>query len=146
MHKKEIMLSGDSTVRFFSFNAKKLEFLYNDSEKETVFRVVVETLIIYSEVTWGEGCVHMRIEPSEDKLEIDKKSNLFILPFEFGKQMAAIKKGHHILAGLKPTEYRSLFILHGNGVIALCPIAGEESVSIKKAKLGVGSHRFCQST
>lgn len=127
------MLSGDSTVRFFSFNGKKLEFLYDDYESEVVYRVVVETPIIYSEATGGEGCVHMRTEPSLDKLDVDTKSNLFVLPSEFGKQMAAIRKGYHVLAGLKANEYPKVFILQGNGIIAFCPVEGEESVSITKA-------------
>lgn len=126
------MLSGDSTVAAFSFNGRRVSFLYEDDESDATYRVEVETTIIYSETGGGQGCVHMRLEPSEGTLEIDAKSKRFILPGSFAKQMAAINKGYHVLAGLDSTQYTMLFILQGQEKIIVCPVKGEQSISIEK--------------
>lgn len=127
------MLSGDSTVNSYSFDGRKVEFLFEDEESEETYSVVVETPIIFSESSRGIGCVHMRIEDSKGKLDIDKNSGRYFLPGTFSKQMAAINNGYHILAGLKADEYPKLFLLGHESKILLCPIKGSESVSINIA-------------
>ena len=126
------MLSGDSTVEKFSFDGQEVVFLYEDNETEKTFRVKVETPMVYSEISGGRDCVHLRLEDSTDKLVIDENSGLFILPGEFSKQMASINKGHHVLAGLKAAEYKKILILQGYGRILVCPIKDEKSISIEE--------------
>ena len=125
------LLSGDSTVESFNFNGNQIQFLYEDYDSDNNYEVIVNTPIIFSEIAGGKNIVHMRIEDSIDKLIIDDKSGLFILPDSFPKQMQAIKKGYHVLAGLKASEYRKVLKLIGNGIIVLCPIKNEDSVEIK---------------
>lgn len=126
------MLSGDSTVNAFSFNGRQVSFLYEDFDSDECYRVVIDTPMIYSEIAGGKNCVHMRLEGSDGKLSVDPKSKLFVLPGEFSKQMAVIKRGFHILAGLNSERYKMIFILQGNGKILVCPVEGEESVSIQR--------------
>ena len=126
------MLSGDSTVENFTFDGQEAVFLYEDEQSEKTFRVKVETPIVYSEIPGGRDCVHLRLEDSIDKLAIDENSGRYILPGEFSKQMAIIKKGHHVLAGLKATEYTKILILQGYGRILVCPFKDEKSISIEE--------------
>ncbi len=127
------MLSGDSTVHSFSFNGSRVEFTFDDNDSGKLYNIQVTTPIIYSEVTGGDGCVHMRIEATTDKLEINNKSGIFTLPEKFSQQMSAIRKGYHVIAGLKASEYPKVFLLVGDGTILLCPIKSESCISINIA-------------
>ncbi len=127
------MLSGDSTVNGFSFDGKKVEFLFEDYDTEEIYTVVVETPIIFSQSNGGQGCVHMRIEESKGKLEINNESGRFFLPDTFPKQMSVINKGYHVLAGLKADEYSKVFMLVHASKVLFCPIKSDESVSISIA-------------
>ncbi|MCG8313633.1 MAG: hypothetical protein MI976_10485 [Pseudomonadales bacterium] len=127
------MLSGDSTVKSFSFDGEKVQFEFHDYETEKVYNVIVDTPIVYSESPGDEGCVHMKIESSLDKMPIDKVSGLFVLPGDFKKQMAIINKGYHVLAGLKSSVYMHVFILRGTSKIIVCPIKDQDSVRVANA-------------
>lgn len=127
------MLSGDSTVKSFSFDGTKVQFDFEDYETEKTYKVVVETHIVYSESSGENGCVHIRIEDSLDKLPIDSASGVFILPGEFKKQMAIINKGYHVLLGLNSKIYKNVFILQGYSKIIVCPIKGQDNVQVTNA-------------
>ena len=124
------MLSGDSTVKSFSYDGEIVEFIYEDYDSEKNYKIRITTPSIFSEVKGGQSCVHVRMEDSLGKLDIDEKSGRFYLPSTFPQQMALIKKGYHVLAGLKATEYKKVFLLIGYSKILLCPIKDETCVSI----------------
>jgi len=127
------MLSGDSTVKSYSFNGETVEFLYDDYDTDEEYRVKVETPQIFTQATGGEGIVHMRIEEISDKLEVEPKSGRYMMPSLFSKQMAIFKQGYHIFGSMKASEYPKAFILSKGTKILVCPIKSTDSVIIKKA-------------
>lgn len=126
------MLSGDSTVRSFSFNGEVVKLTYEDYDTDETFFVTIKTPQIFTQATGGEGMVHMRIEDVEGKLAVDEKSGRYILPDSFSKQMAAFNQGYHVFGGLKASEYPKAFVLSKGPKILLCPIRKEQDIEIKK--------------
>ncbi|MEM7336076.1 MAG: hypothetical protein AAF490_28610 [Chloroflexota bacterium] len=122
------MLSGDSTVRSFSFDGKKVVFVFEDNETDQHYQFEIQTPLIFSETPNGIDCVHIRLEDSTGFLDIDSQSGRFILPPSFSKQMQKTKKGLHILVGLKAKEYPMLFSLVSYDYLLRCPIKSEEDI------------------
>lgn len=126
------MLSGDSTVQEFNFNGCQVEFLFEDYDSDEDYLIKIKTPIVFSEAPSDEGCVHIRLESTANTLPVEPKSGRFILPSKFEQQMAAIRKGFHVLAGLKASEYQKIFTLQGSEKILVCPIKNDKSITIEK--------------
>ena len=124
-------LSGDSTVKSFSFDGENLTFEYEDDELDETFHVCVKTDRVFSESVAGEGCVHIRLESFANYLVVEEISGIYTMPAEFHLQMVAIRTGYHLGLGLKSEEFESLFLVVGSGIICACPIRGESDINVE---------------
>jgi len=126
------MLSGDSTVRSYSFNGEIVELTYEDYDSDETYFITIQTPQVFTQATGGERIVHMRIESVLDKLAVEDNSGRYMLPDSFSKQMSVFNQGYHIFGGLKASEYPKAFILSKGPKILLCPIRSEEDIKIEK--------------
>ena len=125
-------LSGDSSVRKVKWQNGAISFLYEDYEMDKTFRIGIETKRFYSEKDEEEGTVHLELNNVDSLLPVEEKSNIYIMPAEFNRQMEINRKGYHVMLGLNRKEYPYALTVIGNQRMIVCPVKHEGMIEIEE--------------
>lgn len=127
---KASQLTGDSTVRDVRFVNSTASLLYEDYESDRTYRLSVDTCNVYSEASHESDSVHIEFRDLRAILLVDPASGRYMLPAEFGKQMAVHRKLGHLAVGLKASSFPLMLVVRGYKVLLATPINSEDHVTL----------------
>lgn len=125
-------LSGDSSMRGLHWKSGSVSFIFEDYDTEKTFKIEIEAQRFYSEKDEEEGSVHLRLEKAIEFLPIEKRSKIYIMPDDFGKQMELNRRGFQVMLGLDSRDYPFILTAQGYKKLLVCPVKKEEDVKIQQ--------------
>lgn len=128
-------LAGDSTVLSVSYTrgVALVQFVDGDSDEELVIEVPANRF--RSDAGAERRSVHVEFVLLQEVLPVDAQSGLYMLPSDFGRQMAASRRGLNLAVGLRQSEYPLLLRISGYRLLLAAPIQSKESIVVRPASV-----------
>ena len=87
----------------------------------------------------SSGSPYSSATTRSDVLPVHPESGLYMLPGEFGAQMAAARRGWSLAVGLRQSEYPLMLRICGYQILLATPIRSKESIVVRPVSGGDGA-------